>query len=101
MRDISRKSEADDSISYSIAKIRTEVYRFDTAKEAVAYFEKRPYQNQNDIERYGRLLAYLKDGRTTKALDIVDYLIDATPRSSPITLRSAKRRSCLVVKTKH
>ncbi|MCH8250428.1 MAG: M48 family metalloprotease, partial [Proteobacteria bacterium] len=38
------KVNSEDSISYSIAKIRTIVYGFDTAKEAVAYFEKRPYQ---------------------------------------------------------
>lgn len=74
------KVNSEDSISYSIAKIRTVVYGFDTAKEAVAYFEKRPYQNQNEIERYGRLLAYLRDGSYGKALDIVEYLVDRNPK---------------------
>ncbi|MCH8250427.1 MAG: tetratricopeptide repeat protein, partial [Proteobacteria bacterium] len=74
------KVNSEDSISYSIAKIRTIVYGFDTAKEAVAYFEKRPYQNQNEIERYGRLLAYLRDGSYGKALDIVEYLVDRNPK---------------------
>ena len=74
------KVNSEDSISYSIAKIRTLVYGFDTAKEAVAYFEKRPYQNQNEIERYGRLLAYLRDGSYGKALDIVEYLVDRNPK---------------------
>ncbi len=68
-----------DSISYGIAKIRTTVDRFETPKEAVAYFEKRPYQNQNELERYGRLLAYLRDGSYGKALDIVENLIERNP----------------------
>ena len=70
---------SDDSISYGIAKIRTIVDRFETSKEAVAYFEKRPYQNQNDLERYGRLLAYLRDRSYLKALDIVENLVDRNP----------------------
>ncbi len=71
--------QSTDSISYRIAKIRTKVYDFDTAKEAVAYFEDRPYQNQNEVERYGRMLAYLRDGEYWKALDIGDYLIERNP----------------------
>lgn len=67
------------SISYNIAKIRTKVFEFDTPKEAVAYFENRPYQNQNEIERYGRMLAYFRDGEYWKALDIANYLADLNP----------------------
>jgi len=70
---------SDDSISYGIAKIRIIVDRFETSKEAVAYFEKRPYQNQNDLERYGRLLAYLRDRSYLKALDIVENLVHRNP----------------------
>ena len=70
---------SDDSISYGIAKIRLIVDRFETAEEAVAYFEKRPYQQQNDLERYGRLLAYIRNGSVFKALDIIDYLADKNP----------------------
>ena len=70
---------SDDSISYGIAKIRLIVNRFETSKEAVAYFEKRPYQQQNDLERYGRLLAYLRDGSYFKALDIINYLSERNP----------------------
>jgi predicted Zn-dependent protease len=70
---------SDDTVSYSIAKVRSKVYAFDTPEEAVAYFEKRPYQNQNEIERYGRLLAYLRNGDNSKALDIVNYLVDRSP----------------------
>ena len=68
-----------DSISYSLAKIRTKVDAFDTPKEAVAYFENRPYQNQNEVERYGRMLAYLKDGQHWQALDIGEYLAERNP----------------------
>jgi len=71
---------SDDSISYGIAKIRMTVNRFETSAEAVAYFERRPYQNQNEIERYGRLLAYLRDGSTWKALDIIEYLMERNPK---------------------
>ena len=70
---------SDDSISYGIAKIRTIINRFETPKEAVTYFENRPYQNQNELERYGRLLAYLRDGSYAKALDIVENLVDRNP----------------------
>ena len=71
---------SEDSISYGIAKIRTIVDRFDTAKEAVAHFENRPYQNQNEIERYGRLLAYMRDGSYYKALDIIENLMERNPK---------------------
>jgi len=71
---------SDDSISYSIAKIRMIVDRFATPKEAIAYFENRPYQNQNEIERYGRLLAYMRDGSYWQALDIIENLVDRNPK---------------------
>jgi len=71
--------QSEDSISYGITKIRLTVSRFDTPKEAVAYFERTPYQDQNDLQRYGRLLAYLRDGSYWKALDIVEYLADRNP----------------------
>jgi predicted Zn-dependent protease len=67
---------SDDSISYGIARVRMIVARFDTAKEAVAYFEKRPYENQNDIERYGRAVAYQRAGQYWDALDIFQELLD-------------------------
>ena len=68
---------AEDSIGYGIARVRSRVFSFNTAAEAVAYYEKRPYQNQNDFERYGRLLAYLQSGRASAAYDIAEYLLTA------------------------
>ena len=74
-----KRVRSDNSISYGISKIRTIVDRFETAQEAVAYFESRAYQNQNDLERYGRLLAYMRNGSLEKAQDIIEYLIDKNP----------------------
>ena len=73
------KIQSKDSISYGIAKIRTIVDRFQTSQESVNYFESRAYQNQNDLDRYGRLLSYMRDGKLEKAKDIIDYLIDKNP----------------------
>ena len=70
---------SDDSISYGIAKVRITVDRFETANEAVEHFERRPYQNQNDLERYGRLLAYLRAGLNYQALDIIENLAHKSP----------------------
>jgi predicted Zn-dependent protease len=68
-----------DSVSYGIARVRVIVNRFETPKEAIAYFENRPYQNQNEIERYGRMLAYMRDSDYSKALDIAEGLADRNP----------------------
>ena len=67
---------SEDSIGYGIARVRMVVARFDTAKEAVAYFEDRPYENQNNVERYGRAVAYQRAGRHWEALDIFKELLD-------------------------
>ena len=67
---------SDDSIGYGVVRTRLIVARFDTAKEAVAYFEARPYENQNDIERYGRAVAYQRNNQHWEALDIFRELLD-------------------------
>ena len=66
-----------DSVSYGIARSRVIVDRFDTAKEAVAYFEKRDYTAQNNTERYGRAVAYQRAGLYWQALDIFNDLLEA------------------------
>lgn len=55
--------ESTDTTNYGIARSRALVQRFDTHEEAVAYFEKRAYAEQTDIERYGRAIAYQRAGR--------------------------------------
>ena len=67
---------SDDSTGYGIARMRIIVARFDTAEEAVAYFEKRPYANQTDTERYGRAVAYQRSGQYWDALDIFEDLLE-------------------------
>ncbi len=67
---------SEDSTTYGIAKMRIVVASHDTAEQAVAYFEKRPYENQNDVERYGRAVAYQRAGRYWEALDIYKDLLD-------------------------
>ena len=42
--------------------MRIIVARHDTPEQAVAYFESRAYKDQNDIERYGRAIAYQRAG---------------------------------------
>ena len=71
---------SDDSISYSIAKTRLTVARIDTPRESVAYYENRSYENQNDVERYGRALAYVRDEQYWQALDILEELVDKDPK---------------------
>lgn len=63
-----------DTINYGIAKARILVAREDTPEVAVAYFEKRPYEDQTDIERYGRAVAYQRDGRHLEANRIFEEL---------------------------
>jgi predicted Zn-dependent protease len=65
---------SDDSANYGIARARMLVERFDTATEAVAYFEARDYASQTDIERYGRAVAYQRAGRHDEAMRIFEEL---------------------------
>ena len=59
--------QSDDTTNYGIARARLLVERFDTDEAAVAYFEKRDFDKQNDIERYGRAVAYQRAGRHLEA----------------------------------
>jgi predicted Zn-dependent protease len=67
---------SDDSTSYGIARTRIIVARFDTPLQAVEYFENRDYDKQNDIERYGRAVAYQRAGNYFGALPIFEELLD-------------------------
>ena len=67
---------SDDSTSYGIARTRMIVARFDTPEQAVLYFESRDYENQNDVERYGRAVAYQRAGKYYEALPIFEELLD-------------------------
>ena len=65
---------SDDSASYGIARARILVDRYDTSEKAVAYFERRDYAKQTDFQRYGRAVAYQRDGRHRQANTIFEEL---------------------------
>ena len=67
---------SDDTTSYGIARTRIIVARFDTPLQAVEYFENRDYDKQNNIERYGRAIAYQRAGNHFAALPIFEDLLD-------------------------
>jgi predicted Zn-dependent protease len=67
---------SDDSVNYGIAQARLRVAGFDTPETAVSYFEQRDYELQNNIERYGRAVAYQRAGRDLEALKIFEDLIE-------------------------
>ncbi len=67
---------SEDSTSYGIARTRTIVARFDTPEQAVDYFESRAHDNQSDIDRYGRAVAYQRAGRYFDALPIFEDLLE-------------------------
>ena len=67
---------SDDSTSYGIARTRVIVARLDTPEQAVLHFESRDYENQNDIERYGRAVAYQRAGKYYEALPIFEELLN-------------------------
>ena len=73
-REYPRQLNSDDSAGYGVARVRSVVQRFDTSAEAVAWFEKRDYEFQTDVERYGRAVAYQRDGRTAEAMRIFEEL---------------------------
>ena len=63
-----------DSVTYGIARVRMIVAGKDTPAEAVAHFEREPYEFQSDIEKYGRAVAYLRAGRNSEATRIFEEL---------------------------
>lgn len=69
-----------DSVGYGITRARAIVERFDTAAGAVSYFEQTPYEQQSDVERYGRAVAYQRDGRHGEANRIFSELIEKDPQ---------------------
>ena len=65
-----------DSVSYGIARTRVIVAGFDTPEQAVVHFESCDYENQNDIERYGRAVAYQRAGKHYEALPVFEKLLE-------------------------
>ncbi|NIV18028.1 MAG: M48 family metalloprotease [Woeseiaceae bacterium] len=63
-----------DSTNYGVSRARMIVARFDTPEQAVAYYEQRDFENQTDIEKYGRAVAYQRAGRHVEANGIFEEL---------------------------
>ncbi len=68
--------ETRDTKNYGIAKVRLVVAGHDTPEQAVAWFERRPYAEQSESERYGRAVAYQRAGRHADAERIFAQLLD-------------------------
>jgi predicted Zn-dependent protease len=68
-----------DTVNYGVARVRIMVDSKRTSEEAVRYFEREPYEFQSDIERYGRAVAYLRDGRNAEANRIFEELTNKEP----------------------
>lgn len=71
---------SEDSPSYGIARSRIVVQRYDTAERAVQHFEREPLARQTDFERYGRAVAYQRDGRHEAANKIFEDLIESNQK---------------------
>lgn len=69
----------DSSDGYGITRARITVDRFDTAAEAVKYYERDAYGRQSEVERYGRAIAYQRAGRDGEANRIFEDLTSKNP----------------------
>lgn len=68
-----------DTVNYGVARVRILIASMNTSEEAVRYFEREPYENQSDIQRYGRAVAYLRHGRNAEATRILEELANKNP----------------------
>jgi predicted Zn-dependent protease len=68
-----------DTVNYGIARARLLVASKATSQEAVRYFEREEYEFQSDVERYGRAIAYIEDGRYPEASKIFEELVNREP----------------------
>jgi len=66
--------QSTDTTNYGVAQARLRVESFSTPEQAVEYYERRDYENQTEIERYGRAVAYQRAGRNDEAKDIFEEL---------------------------
>jgi predicted Zn-dependent protease len=69
-----------DSVGYGITRARAIVERFATPAGAVGYFEQTSYERQSNDDRYGRAVAYQRDGRHGEANRIFSELIEKDPQ---------------------
>jgi predicted Zn-dependent protease len=72
-------THTNDTVAYGVARVRVQIASMDTPEDAVRHFEREPYENQSDIQRYGRAVAYLNDGRNAEATRIFEELANKSP----------------------
>jgi predicted Zn-dependent protease len=63
-----------DSTNYGIARARVIIQAFDTDEEAIIHAEERAYENQTEVQRYARAVAYQRVGRNLEAMRIYEEL---------------------------
>jgi predicted Zn-dependent protease len=71
---------SENSTGYGIARARTIVERFDTPEAAVAHFEKQSISKQDDVDRYGRAVAYQRAGKSLEASKSLAELLGDNPQ---------------------
>lgn len=64
----------EDSATYGIARARILVDSYENPERAVELFERSAYKDQSDVERYGRAVAYQRNGQHREANIIFDEL---------------------------
>ena len=74
-RDYSRV-QSSDTTNYGLTRARLRVASYETPEQAVDYFEQNAYEDQSDIERYGRAVAYQQAGRYYEANSIFEELVE-------------------------
>jgi len=70
------RTQSTDSTNYGIAQARLRVEAFETDEQAVVFYERRDYENQTDVEKYGRAVAYQRAGLNVEARRIFSELAD-------------------------
>ncbi|MCG8378371.1 MAG: M48 family metalloprotease, partial [Proteobacteria bacterium] len=68
--------QSENTINYGIARARILVARYETPEQAVHFVEQRDFDEQSDIERYMRAVAYQRAGRDREAAEIFAELVD-------------------------
>jgi predicted Zn-dependent protease len=71
--------QTSDSVNYGIARVRLLAEGEETSEDAVEFFERQPESYQGDVWRYGRAIAYMRDGQYREANQILEELVNRVP----------------------
>lgn len=87
--------ESQDSTNYGIARARLMVSAAGTPEQAVSLYEQKRYERQDDVERYGRAVAYQRAGRHGEANRIFEELVNKDPKVIPYHVGLAQTQLAL------